>query len=90
MTNDSILHGATSSAQNKAADNKTGPASPLNRRNFVKTAATAATAFTIVPRPVLGGKNVIAPSDKITLAYIGIGTQGIRELLPLLATRSFR
>lgn len=90
MTNDSILHGATSSAQNNAADNKTGPASPLNRRNFVKTAATAAVAFTIVPRRVLGGKNVIAPSDKITLAYIGIGTQGIRELLPLLANPQFQ
>ncbi|MEJ0101274.1 MAG: hypothetical protein WDO19_01410 [Bacteroidota bacterium] len=33
---------------------------------------------------VLGGKNYIAPSDKITMGYIGIGTQGIRELLPML------
>ena len=30
-------------------------------------------------------KGYIAPSDKITLAYIGMGTQGIRELLPMLA-----
>lgn len=55
----------------------------LSRRDFVSMTATAATAFTIVPRHVLG-KGYIAPSDKITLAYIGIGTQGIRELLPLL------
>ena len=47
--------------------------------------ASSAVAFTIVPRHVLGGKNYIAPSDKITLAYIGMGTQGIRELLPMLA-----
>ncbi|MEP7317172.1 MAG: Gfo/Idh/MocA family oxidoreductase [Panacibacter sp.] len=58
---------------------------PMNRRRFVELASTAAVGFTIVPRHVLGGKNYIAPSDKITLAYIGMGTQGIRELLPLLA-----
>src|SRR3982074_2639844 len=56
----------------------------MNRRKFVELTATAGLAFTIVPRHVLGGKNYIPPSDKITLAYIGIGTQGIRELLPLL------
>ena len=27
---------------------------------------------------------MVAPSDKITLAYIGTGTQGLREMLPLL------
>ena len=57
----------------------------MNRRKFVELAASAAAAFTIVPRHVLGGRNFIAPSDKITLGYIGVGTQGIRELLPLLA-----
>lgn len=56
----------------------------MNRRSFVGLASTAAVGFTIVPRHVLGGKNYVAPSDKITLAYIGVGTQGIRELLPLL------
>jgi hypothetical protein len=55
-----------------------------NRRKFLGTAAATA-AFTIVPRHVLGGPGVVAPSDKITLAYIGVGTQGIREMLPLLA-----
>ena len=47
-------------------------------------AATSAAAFTILPRHVLGGKGYIAPSDKITMGYIGTGTQGIRELLPML------
>ena len=56
-----------------------------NRRRFVEVTATAALGFTIVPRYVLGGKNYIPPSDKINLAYIGIGTQGIRELLLMLA-----
>ena len=62
----------------------------MNRRKFVEMAATAAVAFTILPRHVLGGKHYVAPSDKINLAYIGIGTQGIRELLPLLANDQFR
>jgi hypothetical protein len=55
-----------------------------NRRKFLGGAAATA-AFTIVPRHVLGGQGTVAPSDKITLAYIGVGTQGLRELLPLLA-----
>ncbi len=40
----------------------------MNRRKFVALTATAAAGFTIVPRHVLGGKNFVAPSDKITLA----------------------
>ena len=67
-----------------------GNASSINRRKFVEVMAASALTFTIVPRHVLGGKNYIAPSDKITLAYIGVGTQGIRELLPLLANTQFQ
>ncbi len=63
--------------------------SQLNRRQFVETVGKGALAVTILPRHVLGGKHFIAPSDKITLAYIGTGTEGIRELLPLLANNSF-
>jgi hypothetical protein len=61
----------------------------INRRKFVEMVAASAATFTIVPRHVLGGKPYIAPSDKITLAYIGMGTQGIRELLPLLSNTQF-
>jgi hypothetical protein len=57
----------------------------LDRRKFLSGAA-AAGVFTIVPRHVLGGQAHVAPSDKITLGYIGIGTQGIRELLQMLPT----
>ena len=55
-----------------------------NRRKFLGTAAGVA-AFTIVPRHVLGGPAYVPPSDKITLGYIGVGTEGIREMLPMLA-----
>src|SRR2546429_1344359 len=58
----------------------------LSRRKFVLTGGAAAAAFTIVPRHVLGGPGFVAPSEKITLAYIGCGTQGLREMLPMLQT----
>jgi len=48
------------------------------------TSGAAAAAFTIVPRHVLGGPGFVPPSEKITLAYIGCGTQGLREMPALL------
>ena len=62
------------------------PAAPgLSRRKFLLAGGAAATAFTIVPRHVLGGAGFVAPSEKITLAYIGCGTQGLREMTAMLA-----
>jgi hypothetical protein len=55
----------------------------MTRRKFVGTSAAAA-AFTVVPRHVLGGTGFTAPSDKLNIAYIGCGTQGIREMASLL------
>ena len=82
----SILQNFTTrDSQKENEENPSVKGSTLTRRKFVELTAVTAAAFTIVPRHVLGGKNFIAPSDKITLAYIGVGTQGIRELLPLLA-----
>jgi hypothetical protein len=64
--------------------------SHIDRRKFIKTAATGALALTIVPRHVLGGTGYTAPSDKLTIAYVGCGTQGMREILPLLAVPSIQ
>jgi predicted dehydrogenase len=49
--------------------------SDVTRRKFVKTAATAGAAFTIVPRHVLG-RGFQAPSDTVNIATIGIGGMG--------------
>src|SRR5215831_10230413 len=57
----------------------------LSRRQFMATGGAAATAFAIVPRHVLGGAGSIPPSEKITLACIGFGTQAIREIGGILA-----
>src|SRR5947207_5122052 len=58
---------------------------PLSRRKFMLTSGAAAAAFTIVPRHVLGGAGFVPPSEKIALAYIGCGTQGLREMPAMLA-----
>ncbi|HVN03027.1 MAG TPA: Gfo/Idh/MocA family oxidoreductase [Bryobacteraceae bacterium] len=63
--------------------------SDINRRQFIGSAAASA-VFTIVPRHVLGGPRFVAPSDKITLAHIGMGTQGIGELGYLLGDPSIQ
>lgn len=56
----------------------------IHRRQFIGTAAAASIGFTILPRHVLGGRGHVAPNDKINLAYIGCGTQGIREMCELI------
>jgi len=52
----------------------------LTRRHF-----SAAAAFTIVPRHVLGGQGHVAPSDRVTLASIGMGRQGMAVTMDLLS-----
>lgn len=47
-----------------------------NRRNFIKQSIMAATAFSIVPRHVLGGSGYLAPSDHLTKGVIGVGAMG--------------
>lgn len=60
------------------------PNKNINRRKFIGSAAATAATVSIVPSHVLGGQKHIAPSDKITVANIGCGTQGLREMPGLL------
>jgi hypothetical protein len=69
--------------ENQSRRKRMGP--DMNRRKFLRYAAGSAGAFTIVPRDVLGGAGHIAPSEKITFAYIGCGTQGLTEMVGMLA-----
>jgi predicted dehydrogenase len=55
-----------------------------NRSSTRRTFA-ATTAFAIVPRHVLGGVGYVPPSDKINLASIGLGRQGMVVTMSLLA-----
>ena len=47
-----------------------------SRREFLQGAAGVVTAFTIVPRHVLGRAGRTAPSDKLNIAIIGVGGRG--------------
>ena len=66
-----------------------------SRREFIKQTATALAGFIIVPRYVLGGNRpdgskYIAPSDMITLGFIGCGKQGRILSNSFLATNEIR
>lgn len=73
----------SSKAKNQI-DQKADYNNPINRRNFIGGVTSASVGISIVPSYVLGGNKHIAPSDKINVAYIGMGTQGLRELPDLL------
>ncbi|UCC22102.1 MAG: Gfo/Idh/MocA family oxidoreductase [Planctomycetota bacterium] len=55
----------------------------ISRRDFLGAAAAAA-AFTIVPRHVLGGPGHTPPSEKLNIACVGTGGQGISDMKILL------
>ncbi len=52
----------------------------ISRRDFMQGAAGAAMAFTIVPRHVLGGAGHTPPSEKLNIAGVGVGGQGVDDL----------
>ena len=58
---------------------ETHPSHKIDRRSFIKSTG-AATAFTIVPRFVLGGTGFVAPSDTVYIAGIGAGGKGTSDL----------
>ncbi|UCC99731.1 MAG: Gfo/Idh/MocA family oxidoreductase [Phycisphaerales bacterium] len=63
-------------------DNPLRAAGRMTRRNFLGGTAAAA-AFAVVPRHVLGGYAGAAPSEKINVAIIGTGGQGIVNMKQL-------
>ena len=51
----------------------------MNRRDFVKNMATVGVAVgfpTIIPSSALGKDGSVAPSERVTMGVIGLGTQG--------------
>lgn len=49
----------------------------MKRRDFIAKSVLGATAFTILPRHVLGGNGFLSPNDKINIGFIGVGKQSI-------------
>lgn len=60
------------------------PSGLVSRRDFIAQSAAAAAGFSIVPRHVLGGAGHVPPSDKVNLAFIGVGAQGLRVMIRFL------
>jgi predicted dehydrogenase len=62
---------------------KNGRGKGISRRDFVR-GVCGLSAFAIVPRYVLGGDANVPPSEKINLACIGVGDQGMRVMAEYL------
>src|SRR4051812_20596952 len=58
---------------------------PSTRRHFIKSTATAITAFQILPRHVLGGPRFVPPSEKVNIAMVGVGGRGLQNMKELLS-----
>jgi predicted dehydrogenase len=54
----------------------------MTRREFTAAASTA--ALTIIPRRVLGGPGYTPPSDRINLAVVGMGRQGMFVMMNMM------
>lgn len=64
----------------------------MNRKEFLASTAAFAATFSIVPSHVVSGtgQKHVPPSDQITIANIGCGTQGLREMGSLLQNPNIR
>src|SRR6516225_4389228 len=56
----------------------------VSRREFIAQTATVGLGFSIIPRRVLGGDGYIPPSDKVNIAFVGVGSQGLSVMLRFL------
>ncbi len=52
----------------------------ISRREFVARAGAVAAAFGIVPRSALAGSGLPSPSEKLNIAFVGIGGRGAANL----------
>jgi len=55
-----------------------------SRRDFLGKAGVAGAVFAIAPRYVLGGADQVPPSEKLTIACVGVGAQGTRVMMEYL------
>jgi predicted dehydrogenase len=52
----------------------------ITRREFLGSTATAAAGLVIIPRHVLGGRGVKAPSDTLNIGCVGVGGKGSSDI----------
>jgi predicted dehydrogenase len=59
-------------------------ANGISRRGFLAGAIGSTLGITVLPRYVLGGAGFTPPSEKLNVAIIGAGSQGINDMKALL------
>lgn len=64
----------------KTKNNSSPKTLKITRREFLGTSATAAAGIMIVPRHVLGGPGIKAPSDKLNIGCVGVGGKGTSDI----------
>jgi len=58
----------------------------IDRRTFLKTTAAGALAFPMVVRSsALGRAGTVAPSERVTMGFIGVGGMGTNNMRAFLA-----
>jgi len=62
----------------------------FSRREFIRKTAASGIGLSVVPGHVLGGSGVVAPSEKLSIALVGAGTQGLRQLGGWLSRQEFQ
>ncbi len=56
----------------------------MNRRQFLSQTSAVTAAMAVLPRQTFGAAKTVSPNERINVAYIGCGTQGLRQLMPAL------
>ena len=67
---------------------KPGKSKSISRRNFIGTASAALAGVTIVPSCAIAGLGHTAPSDKLNIAFAGIGGIGRRLIESMAGTEN--
>ena len=52
----------------------------MKRRNFISQTALTGVGLTIVPSHLMGGAGRTAPNERLNVALVGAGTQGLKQL----------
>ncbi len=60
--------------------NPSKKASQVTRREFLGASATTAAGLMIIPRHVLGGPGITAPSDTLNIGCVGVGGKGTSDI----------
>ncbi len=61
-----------------------------SRRRFIAAGSGAIAGLTVLPARVLGRQGQVPPSDRITAACVGVGSQGMRVMMELMKFPEFQ